>query len=110
METINPESSVEAKIDIPSSDMDVQSQLSTSIDTQSLKDIDSLPCFSTEVQKIPNLISGGRNNLNQGSLSSSSVGQIKSNLVTNSNETLPSDQIRELMQPPTESVGEVTPE
>ena len=64
LETINPESTEKAykevKIDLRPAESNEQSHISTNIDTQSLKDIENLPTFSSEVSSIPNLISEGR--------------------------------------------------
>ena len=118
-ETINPESPVqnkEVKIDIRASEVDMQSQLSTNFDTQSLKDIDSLPSLSAEIQSLPKLITEGRKASSISNPEGLSL-SCSSKLTSNSSQTLPSDKIRELMQPvqpqpvqPDIEPAEVTPE
>ena len=107
-ETINPESAEkvckQVKIDIRPSESNEASHISTNIDTQSLRDIESLPTFSTEVSSIPTLISEGR----KASSVSDTIGSRSS--ISSPSSNLPSEQIRELMQPPAKEDEVVTTE
>ena len=110
LETINPESTEkvykEVKIDLRPVESNEQSHISTNIDTQSLKDIENLPTFSSEVSSIPNLISEGR----KASSASDTIGS--RSCISSPSTNLPSEQIRELMQPAAKAVevSEQSPE